>query len=85
MTITSPIPTEKIIKRLRYANPRWMSKKIPETYSTMSKPAGRTPTAVLDRLTFAANTAPVLSTIDTNMVCLDRLHETFTSSLNLVS
>ena len=31
------IPTEKIIERLRYENPWWISKKIPETYSSMSK------------------------------------------------
>lgn len=31
------IPTEKIIERLRYENPWWVSKQIPEVYSTMSK------------------------------------------------
>lgn len=31
------IPTEKIIERLRYENPWWINKKIPETYSTMAK------------------------------------------------
>ncbi len=37
MAIPSLIPTEKIIERLRYENPWWVSKKIPEIYSTMSK------------------------------------------------
>ncbi len=31
------IPTEKIIERLRYENPWWITKQIPETYSSMSK------------------------------------------------
>ncbi len=31
------IPTEKIIERLRYENPWWINKKIPETYSSMAK------------------------------------------------
>lgn len=31
------IPTEKIIERLRYENPWWISKEIPEVYSSMSK------------------------------------------------
>ena len=31
------IPTEKIIERLRYENPWWVSRQIPETYSAMSK------------------------------------------------
>ncbi len=31
------IPTEKIIARLRYENPWWVSKQIPAAYSTMSK------------------------------------------------
>ncbi len=31
------IPTEKIIERLRYENPWWINKKIPETYSAMEK------------------------------------------------
>lgn len=31
------IPTEKIIERLRYENPWWITKKIPETYSSMAK------------------------------------------------
>jgi hypothetical protein len=31
------IPTEKIIERLRYENPWWLSKQIPETYSKMSR------------------------------------------------
>lgn len=37
MAFPSLIPTEKIIERLRYENPWWVSKKIPETYSTLSK------------------------------------------------
>lgn len=31
------IPTEKIIERLRYENPWWVTKQIPEVYSTMAK------------------------------------------------
>ena len=31
------IPTEKIIERLRYENPWWVTKEIPKTYSLMSK------------------------------------------------
>ncbi len=31
------IPSEKIIERLRYENPWWLSKQIPEQYSAMSK------------------------------------------------
>jgi uncharacterized protein len=31
------IPTEKIIERLRYENPWWVSKQVPEGYRTMSK------------------------------------------------
>jgi hypothetical protein len=31
------IPTEKIIERLRYENPWWVNKRIPEMYSTMAK------------------------------------------------
>lgn len=31
------IPTEKIIERLRYENPWWVSEKIPTVYSSMSK------------------------------------------------
>ncbi len=31
------IPTAKIIERLRYENPWWVSRQIPETYSAMSK------------------------------------------------
>lgn len=31
------IPTEKILERLRYENPWWVSKEIPETYSSMSR------------------------------------------------
>jgi predicted AAA+ superfamily ATPase len=33
----SLIPTEKIVERLRYENPWWVSKQIPEVYSTMAK------------------------------------------------
>ena len=31
------IPTEKILERLRYENPWWVSSQIPEVYSTMAK------------------------------------------------
>ncbi len=31
------IPTEKIIERLQYENPWWVSKQIPETYGSMSR------------------------------------------------
>jgi len=31
------IPTEKIMERLRYENPWWISKRIPEVYRTMAK------------------------------------------------
>jgi len=31
------IPTEKIIERLRYENPWWVNKQIPETYDSMKK------------------------------------------------
>lgn len=31
------IPTEKIVERLRYENPWWVNKTIPEMYSTMAK------------------------------------------------
>jgi uncharacterized protein len=31
------IPTEKIVERLRYENPWWVTKQIPETYSAMAK------------------------------------------------
>lgn len=31
------IPTDKIIERLRYENPWWITKEIPKTYSAMSK------------------------------------------------
>ena len=31
------IPTEKIIERLRYENPWWITKEIPSTYSSMSR------------------------------------------------
>ncbi|MCC6635181.1 MAG: ATP-binding protein [Chitinophagaceae bacterium] len=37
MNISSLIPTEKIIERLRYENPWWVNKQIPETYNSMSK------------------------------------------------
>lgn len=37
MSSPSLIPTEKIIERLRYENPWWVNKQIPETYSSMSK------------------------------------------------
>ncbi|KAB2859675.1 MAG: ATP-binding protein [Flavobacteriales bacterium] len=37
MGSTSLIPTEKIIERLRYENPWWVNKQIPEVYSTMAK------------------------------------------------
>ena len=33
----SLIPTEKIVERLRYENPWWVNKQIPEVYSTMAK------------------------------------------------
>lgn len=35
MSNISLIPTEKIIERLRYENPWWVNKQIPEVYSTM--------------------------------------------------
>lgn len=37
MNISSLIPTEKIIERLRYENPWWINKQIPEAYKSMSK------------------------------------------------
>jgi predicted AAA+ superfamily ATPase len=37
MNGSSLIPTEKIIERLRYENPWWRNKQIPELYSSMSK------------------------------------------------
>lgn len=37
MSSISLIPTEKIIERLRYENPWWVNKQIPEVYSTMAK------------------------------------------------
>lgn len=37
MSISSLIPTEKIVERLRYENPWWVNKQIPETYSSMAK------------------------------------------------
>lgn len=33
----SLIPTEKIVERLRYENPWWINKRIPEVYSSMAK------------------------------------------------
>ncbi len=33
----SLIPTEKIIERLRYENPWWVTKHIPEVYSSMAE------------------------------------------------
>lgn len=33
----SLIPTEKITERLRYENPWWVNKQIPEVHSTMAK------------------------------------------------
>lgn len=33
----SLIPTEKIVERLRYENPWWVNKQIPEVYSSMAK------------------------------------------------
>jgi predicted AAA+ superfamily ATPase len=37
MSISSLIPTDKIIERLRYENPWWINKQIPEMYSSMLK------------------------------------------------
>ncbi len=37
MSGLSLIPTEKIIERLRYENPWWVSRQIPETYGAMSR------------------------------------------------
>lgn len=37
MSSISLIPTEKIVERLRYENPWWINKQIPEVYSTMAK------------------------------------------------
>jgi uncharacterized protein len=37
MNYATLIPTEKIIERLRYENPWWVSGKVQETYSAMSK------------------------------------------------
>lgn len=37
MNGSSLIPTEKIIERLRYENPWWINKQIPEAYSSMSR------------------------------------------------
>ena len=33
----SLIPTGKIIERLRYENPWWVTKEVPKAYSSMSK------------------------------------------------
>lgn len=37
MSSISLIPTKKIVERLRYENPWWVNKQIPEVYSTMAK------------------------------------------------
>lgn len=37
MSILNLIPTEKIVERLRYENPWWINKQIPEVYSNMAK------------------------------------------------
>ena len=37
MSRISIIPTEKIVERLRYENPGWINKRIPEVFSKMSK------------------------------------------------
>lgn len=37
MSYSTLIPAEKIIERIRYENPWWLSKIIPDTYSSMSK------------------------------------------------
>lgn len=37
MNISNVIPTDKIIERLQYENPWWVSQKIPDAYSAMSK------------------------------------------------
>lgn len=37
MSSISIIPTENIVERLRYENPWWINKRIPEVLSTMSK------------------------------------------------
>lgn len=37
MALQNLIPTEKIIERLRYENPWWVTREIPATYSSMSK------------------------------------------------
>ncbi len=37
MAIMNLIPTEKIIERIRYENPWWVTKEIPNAYSSMSK------------------------------------------------
>jgi len=37
MAISSLIPTEKIIERLRYENPWWINKQIPDVYNKMAK------------------------------------------------
>lgn len=37
MNVSSLIPTEKIIERLRYENPWWVNRQIQETYRSMSK------------------------------------------------
>jgi 3-hydroxymyristoyl/3-hydroxydecanoyl-(acyl carrier protein) dehydratase len=37
MQISRLIPTERIIERLRYENPWWVNKQIPEAYRNMAK------------------------------------------------
>lgn len=37
MSRVTLIPTEKIIERLRYENPWWLTRRIPETYNSMSR------------------------------------------------
>ncbi len=37
MSSLNLIPTEKVIERLRYENPWWINRQIPETFSAMSK------------------------------------------------
>ena len=37
MSRISIIPTEKIVERLRYENPWWINKRIPEVFSKMAR------------------------------------------------
>jgi len=37
MSRISIIPTEKILERLRYENPWWINKRIPEVFSKMAR------------------------------------------------